>query len=96
MHAFFFWNRNIASSCVVCTSRLGVDVGVSPMLLYQQPTKQLRLLIILMHVRMFSSCSGHADKIANNAKEMVLVVKRKEGEMKSGEKRKMERRSKEV
>ena len=65
------------------------------MLLYQQPTKQLRLLI-LIHVRMFSSCSGHADKIANNAKEMVLVVKRKEGEMKSGEKRKMERRSKEV
>ena len=49
-----------------------------------------------MHMRMLSSCSDHADKIANNAKEMVLVVKKKEGEMKSGEKRKMERRSKEV
>ena len=47
-----------------------------------------------MHMRMLSSCSDHADKIANNAKEMV--VKKKEGEMKSGEKRKMERRSKEV
>ena len=48
-----------------------------------------------MHMRMRSTCSDHVDKIASNAKEMVLVVTKREGEMKSGETRKMERRSKE-
>ena len=43
---------------------------------------------------MLSASNDHADQIASNAKEMLLVVTNKQEEWKSGETREMERRRK--